>query len=49
MMTALDVNNDGKLSKAELKNSVARLTSLDKDKNGRLSAREIGWPPSFGG
>ncbi|MDP6443541.1 MAG: hypothetical protein QF805_07085 [Pirellulaceae bacterium] len=48
LMTALDVNRDGKLSSKEVANAVAALTKLDKNRDGKLSAAEIGWPPPFG-
>ena len=47
MMTALDANNDGKLSAKEISNATTALAALDKDGNGKLSGKEIGWPPDF--
>ena len=49
LMTALDANGDGKLSGTEVEKSIDRLSKLDEDDDGSLSAREIGWPPEFGG
>lgn len=48
LMTALDVDQDGKISAAEISGAVAALRKLDKDNDGKLSGREIGWPPEFG-
>ncbi len=49
LMTALDADGNGKLSDQEIASSVDRLSKLDGDNDGRLSAGEIGWPPVFGG
>jgi hypothetical protein len=47
-MTALDADRDGKISSKETENAVAALQKLDKNKDGKLSATEIGWPPAGG-
>ncbi len=49
LMTALDADRNGKLSKKEIDNAVAALKRLDKNADGKLSSEEIGWPPQFGG
>jgi len=51
LMSALDRNNDGKLSTSEVDDAVNALKKLDKNQDGKLSADEIGWPPQggFGG
>ena len=48
LMTALDANGDGKISAKEIENAVTALQKLDKDKDGKLSPTEIGWPPPGG-
>ena len=47
IMTALDADGDGEISDAEIKDAVAALRKLDKNKDGKLSAEEL--RPSFGG
>ncbi|MEW6307306.1 MAG: EF-hand domain-containing protein [Verrucomicrobiota bacterium] len=50
-MTALDVNNDGAIDESELAGAVTALKTLDRNKDGRLSADEIrplGAPPGGG-
>ncbi len=47
LMTALDADDDGKLSAEEISNAAAALKKLDKDGDGKLSGKEIGWPPDF--
>ncbi len=46
LLDALDVNQDGKLSKEEIEGAVAALRKLDKNQDGKLSREEIGWPPA---
>lgn len=46
LLRALDADQDGKVSKAEIDNAVAALETLDRDHDGKLSADEIGWPPA---
>ncbi|MFO0909647.1 MAG: EF-hand domain-containing protein [Isosphaeraceae bacterium] len=41
VMQALDADGDGELSPREIENASAALRTLDKDKNGRLSAEEL--------
>lgn len=48
LMTALDADQDGKISSQEIENAISALKKLDKNKDGKLSATEIGWPPSGG-
>ena len=47
LATALDTDNDGELSAAEIANAVAALKSLDKDGDGKISREEM--RPQFGG
>ncbi|QEG21391.1 EF-hand domain-containing protein [Mariniblastus fucicola] len=47
LMSALDVDKDGKLSVEEIANSVAALKTLDKNKDGVLEASELA--PERGG
>ena len=46
IMAALDADEDGEISAAEIDNAVAALKSLDKDSDGKLSADEL--RPEFG-
>ena len=46
VVTALDKNNDGEISPAELKNAVAALRALDKNKDGDLTEDEMRPDPS---
>ncbi|HSH94786.1 MAG TPA: EF-hand domain-containing protein [Roseimicrobium sp.] len=41
VVTAIDVNSDGVIDEAELKNATAMLKKLDKNGDGKLSAEEI--------
>ena len=47
IMQALDADGDGNLSEKEVKKAVASLKTLDKDKDGVVSAEEL--MPNFGG
>lgn len=47
LLTAIDENNDGKLSPDEITKAESRLQKLDANSDGELSATEIGWPPRF--
>jgi EF hand domain-containing protein len=46
IMQALDADGDGELSEKEIENAAVALKSLDKDKNGKVSAEEL--RPNFG-
>ncbi|HUY93353.1 MAG TPA: hypothetical protein VMV10_31795 [Pirellulales bacterium] len=46
VMQALDADGDGDLSEKEIENATVALKSLDKDKNGAVSADEL--RPNFG-
>jgi hypothetical protein len=46
IMQALDADGDGQLSDKEIENAAVALKSLDKDKNGKVSADEL--RPNFG-
>jgi Ca2+-binding EF-hand superfamily protein len=48
LLNALDVNHDGKIDAAELANAPARLKTLDKNADGKLTRDEAGLPPGFG-
>ncbi len=48
VIEALDADDDGEISAEELKNAVAALKSLDKNKDGKLDRKEIHPPPPFG-
>lgn len=41
----LDRNGDARLSKAEILDAPAALEALDVNRDGKVSDREIGWPP----
>ena len=47
LFRALDANQDGSISTAEMNNATAALRSLDKDSDGTLSSQEL--RPQFGG
>lgn len=47
LMQALDADSDGVISQKEIENSVAALTALDKNKDGKLTDDEL--RPNFGG
>ena len=47
LMTALDANNDNRLTKDEIANAASALAKLDKDGDGILSESEL--RPQFGG
>lgn len=47
VFAALDKDNDGTLSEAEIKNAVAAIKALDKNKDGKISQDEV--MPQFGG
>jgi len=48
LLNAIDVNHDGRIDGAELANSPARLKTLDKNADGKLTRDEAGLPPGFG-
>ena len=48
ILMALDANQDGKISAAEIKNATAALKTLDKNGDGKLTSEKMGWPPNFG-
>ena len=48
LLNAIDVNHDGKIDAAELANAPARLKTLDKNADGKLTRDEAGLPPGFG-
>jgi Ca2+-binding EF-hand superfamily protein len=48
LLNALEVNHDGKIDAAELANAPARLKTLDKNADGKLTRDEAGLPPGFG-
>ncbi len=41
LVQALDANGDGEISAGEIENAVTALKTLDKDKNGKLTAEEF--------
>jgi len=47
VLQALDTNQDGEISQAEINNAVKSLKTLDKDGNGKLTMEEL--MPAFGG
>ena len=49
MMTALDANQDGKLSAEEIANAATALKTLDKNKDGVIDANELAPPRGPGG
>ena len=49
MMTALDANQDGKLSAEEIANAATALKTLDKNKDGVIDANELAPPRGSGG
>jgi uncharacterized protein YuzE len=48
ILSAIDVNHDGRIDAAELANAPARLKTLDKNTDGKLTRDEAGLPPGFG-
>jgi Ca2+-binding EF-hand superfamily protein len=48
LLNAIDVNHDGKIDAAELADAPARLKTLDKNGDGKLTRDEAGLPPGFG-
>src|SRR5689334_5049218 len=48
ILNAIDVNHDAKIDAAELANAPARLKTLDKNGDGKLTRDEGGLPPGFG-
>ena len=48
LVSALDKNNDGQVSAAEIKQSIQSLKAIDKNKDGKLVGDEI-HPPGAGG
>jgi len=48
LLNAIDVNHDGKIDAVELGGAPARLKTLDKNGDGKLTRDEGGLPPGFG-
>src|SRR6185436_18499158 len=48
LLNAIDVNHDAKIDGAELADAPARLKTLDKNADGKLTRDEAGLPPGFG-
>jgi Ca2+-binding EF-hand superfamily protein len=48
ILSAIDVNHDGKIDASELANAPARLKTLDKNADAKLTRDEAGLPPGFG-
>ena len=48
ILNAIDVNHDAKIDATELANAPARLKTLDKNNDGKLTRDEAGLPPGFG-
>lgn len=48
LLNVIDVNHDGRIDAAELADSPARLRTLDKNADGKLTRDEAGLPPGFG-
>ena len=46
VILAMDSNGDRQLSKQEIDSVATALKRLDKDGNGTLNAKDLGWPPS---
>lgn len=46
LLSAIDRNGDGKLSKAEVGSAAIALKKLDQNGDGKLSTNESGWPPN---
>ena len=48
LLNAIDANHDGKIDAVELADAPARLKTLDKNGDGKLTRDEGGLPPGFG-
>jgi Ca2+-binding EF-hand superfamily protein len=48
LLSVIDVNHDGRIDASELTNAPARLLTLDKNADGKLTRDEAGLPPGFG-
>jgi Ca2+-binding EF-hand superfamily protein len=48
LLNAIDANHDGKIDAGELADAPARLKTLDKNADGKLTRDEAGLPPGFG-
>ncbi|MEO7891964.1 MAG: hypothetical protein ABIW19_18360 [Vicinamibacterales bacterium] len=48
VLNAVDVNHDSRIDTAELANAPARLKTLDKNADGKLTRDEVALPPGFG-
>jgi Ca2+-binding EF-hand superfamily protein len=48
ILNVIDANHDGKIDAAELADAPARLRTLDKNGDGKLTRDEAGLPPGFG-
>jgi Ca2+-binding EF-hand superfamily protein len=48
LLNAIDVNHDGRIDAQELAAAPARLKTLDKNGDGKLTRDEAGLPPGFG-
>lgn len=44
---ALDTDGDGVISAEEIRKATESLKKLDKNKDGKLTAEELGWPPQM--